>query len=86
MRAGLTPFIRADRPKVPPPLIWMSASVKGFRMPAVRGRERMHGGRRPKSLEGGNRGEFAPAAVSGYGDLMRGVDSPNGFRTGTLGE
>lgn len=25
-------------------------------MPAVRGRERMYGGRRPKSLEGGNRG------------------------------
>jgi len=33
-----------------------SAYVKGFRMPAVRGRGRMHGGRRPKSLEGGNRG------------------------------
>jgi hypothetical protein len=26
-------------------------------------------GRRPKSLRGGNRGEFAPAVVSVYGDL-----------------
>jgi hypothetical protein len=33
-----------------------AAFVKGFRTPAVRRRERMHGGRRPKSLEGGNRG------------------------------
>jgi hypothetical protein len=31
-------------------------------------------------------GEFAPEVVSGYGDLMRGVDSPGCFRTGTLGE
>ena len=33
----------------------MAAFVKGFRTPAVRRREGMHGGRRPKSLEGGNR-------------------------------
>src|SRR5215831_12655329 len=34
--------------------------------------EGLHGGRRPKSLEGGNRGgEYAPAAVSVYGDLRR---------------
>jgi hypothetical protein len=33
-----------------------SGIVKGFRMPARRRREGMHGGRRPKSLEGGNRG------------------------------
>src|SRR6516164_2838603 len=31
-------------------------SLRVFRMPAVRGRGRIHGGRRPKSLEGGNRG------------------------------
>src|SRR5205807_8914806 len=37
--------------------------VKGFRTPASHGRVGMHGGRRPKSLEGGNRGEFAPAVV-----------------------
>jgi hypothetical protein len=30
--------------------------VKGFRTPAICRREGMHGGRRPKSLEGGNRG------------------------------
>jgi hypothetical protein len=35
---------------------WASAFVKGFRTPASRGRGRMHGGRRLKSLEGGNRG------------------------------
>jgi hypothetical protein len=34
----------------------MTVTVKGFRMPARRRREGMHGGRRPKSLEGGNRG------------------------------
>jgi hypothetical protein len=34
----------------------MAANVKGFRMPARRRREGVHGGRRPKSLEGGNRG------------------------------
>ena len=30
--------------------------VEGFRTPASHWREGMHGGRRPKSLEGGNRG------------------------------
>jgi hypothetical protein len=34
-----------------------SGIVKGFRTPARRRRGTMHGGRRPKSLEGGNRGE-----------------------------
>jgi hypothetical protein len=34
----------------------MTGIVKGFRMPARHRREGMHGGRRPKSLEGGNRG------------------------------
>jgi hypothetical protein len=33
-----------------------AAIVKGFRMPARHRREGVHGGRRPKSLEGGNRG------------------------------
>jgi hypothetical protein len=33
-----------------------SGIVKGFRMPARHRRKGMHGGRRPKSLEGGNRG------------------------------
>ena len=33
-----------------------SGIVKGFRMPARRRREGRHGGRRPKSHEGGNRG------------------------------
>src|SRR5437868_5052365 len=43
-----------------------SGIVKGFRTPASHGRVGMHGGRRPKSLEGGNRGEFAPAVVQDY--------------------
>ena len=34
------------------------ALVKGFRTPASHWREGMHGGRRPKSLEGGNRGPW----------------------------
>src|SRR6267378_2281791 len=33
-----------------------SGVVKGFRTPASHWREGVHGGRRPKSLEGGNRG------------------------------
>jgi hypothetical protein len=33
-----------------------SGIVKGFRMPAGDRTEWLHGGRRPKSLEGGNRG------------------------------
>src|ERR1700730_4215739 len=39
--------------------------VKGFRTPARRRREGIHGGRRPKSLEGGNRGGVC--AGSGVG-------------------
>ena len=34
----------------------MAAFVQGCRMPARHRREGAHGGRRPKSLEGGNRG------------------------------
>jgi hypothetical protein len=44
----------------------MTASVKGFRMPAKRRREGMHEGRRPKSLEGGNCG---PAWVERRGAM-----------------
>jgi hypothetical protein len=56
-------------------------------MPAVRRRDDVYGGRRPKSLEGGNRGEFARAVGSGYGDLMRGVELPGGFeREGWVNE
>jgi hypothetical protein len=48
----------------------MAGFVKGFRTPARDGRDEGLGGRRPKSLEGGNRGRvFAPAVLSGYGDL-----------------
>src|SRR4029077_7470896 len=36
--------------------IRMAVFVKGFRTPASHWREDVHGGRRPKSLEGGNRG------------------------------
>src|SRR5271166_511250 len=46
-----------------------SHTVKGFRMHARRRREGRHGGRRPKSLEGGNRGGVRTGGVSGYGDL-----------------
>src|SRR5882724_5143348 len=35
-----------------------TAIVKGFRTPAGHGRDEGRGGRRPKSLEGGNRGGF----------------------------
>jgi hypothetical protein len=38
------------------PLLRTAGIVKGFWTPARRRREGMHGGRRPKSLEGGNRG------------------------------
>ena len=43
----LTPSVRARR---------TAGNVKGFRTPASDWREGMRGGRRPKSLEGGNRG------------------------------
>ena len=52
----------------------MAVYVKGFRTPAGHGRDEGLGGRRPKSLEGGNRGEFALAVVPGYGDLARALD------------
>jgi hypothetical protein len=56
-------------------------------MPARRRREGMHGGRRPKSLEGGNRGgELAPAVVSGYGDLAPVFDLSFHFGRGTAAE
>src|SRR3984893_13482363 len=37
-------------------IVRTAALVKGFRTPASHWREGVHGGRRPKSLEGGNRG------------------------------
>src|SRR5690349_21002153 len=49
--------------------------VKGFRTPARHRAEGLHGGRRPKSPEGGNRGgvqtagEFAAMRVSIYGEF-----------------
>ena len=49
----------------------------------------MHGGRRPKSLEGGNRGgvqtagEFVTAVVSIYGDLAPVLDLICRLQTGT---
>jgi hypothetical protein len=60
--------------------------VKGFQTPARHGRGRMHGGRRPKSLEGETAGEFAPAVVSVYGDLMRMFGLISQCRTGTTAE
>ena len=60
--------------------------VKGFRTPASHWRAGVYGGRRPKSLEGGNRGEFAPAVVSVYGDLAPVHALIFRFRTGTTGE
>jgi hypothetical protein len=41
----------------------MRLPVKGFRTPARHRRERAYGGRRPKSLSGGKRGELSPAVV-----------------------
>ena len=43
-------------------------------------------GRRPKSLRGGNRGEFAPAVVSVYGDLASVEALILRFGTGTTVE
>src|SRR5437868_9021705 len=45
--------------------------VKGFRTPAGHGRDEMRGGRRPKSLGGGNRGGCAPAIELTLEDLRR---------------
>src|SRR5437868_4844761 len=39
-----------------PPVGRAAGIVKGFRTPAGHGRDEMRGGRRPKSLGGGNRG------------------------------
>src|SRR5438874_4528767 len=44
-----------------PPVGRAAGIVKGFRTPAGHGRDEMRGGRRPKSLGGGNRGGCAPA-------------------------
>jgi hypothetical protein len=58
-----------------------TAIVKGFRMPAVRRRERVHGGRRPKSLEGGNRG----GVCAGGGVSLWGFNARLGVRFFVLG-
>ena len=64
----------------------MAAIVKAFRMSAGRRREGMHGGRRPKSLEGRNRGGVRTGAVSGYGDLAPVFDLIFEFRSGATAE
>ena len=50
LAARISVFIRTPAPRG-----GRSGIVKGFRMPASHA-EGLHGGRRPKSLEGGNRG------------------------------
>jgi ubiquinone/menaquinone biosynthesis C-methylase UbiE len=54
------PFRGAPQPYDRPPARNhpLAAPVKGFRTPAGHGRDEGRGGRRPKSLEGGNRGGF----------------------------
>ena len=51
-------------------------------MPARRRREGMHGGRRPKSHEGGTRGEVGTGDGVGYGDLAPVFDAIFHFGTG----
>jgi hypothetical protein len=64
----------------------MTGIVKGFRMPARRRREGMHGGRRPKSPDGGNRGGVRTGGGAGYGDLAPVFDLIFQFGTGTAAE
>jgi len=60
-----------------------TAIVKGFRMPARHRRVGVHGGRRPKSLEGGNRGGSSRRRwCRSMGNLSPLVDLICGFRTG----
>src|SRR5215471_21149774 len=60
-----------------------SGIVKGFRMPARRRREGVHGGRRPKSLEGGNRGGSSHRRwCRSMGNSPALLDLICGFRTG----
>jgi hypothetical protein len=60
-----------------------AALVKGFRMPARHRREGVHDGRRPKSLEGGNRGGSSHRRwCRSMGNLPRLLDLICGFRTG----
>jgi len=61
----------------------VTAIVKGFRMPARHRRVGVHGGRRPKSLEGGNRGGSSRRRwCRSMGNLSPLVDLICGFRTG----
>jgi hypothetical protein len=60
-----------------------SPLVKGFRMPARRRRKGVHGGRRPKSLEGGNRGGSSHRRwCRSMGNSPPLLDLICGFRTG----
>src|ERR1700741_4847081 len=69
-------------PTVPKPRP-ASAFVKGFRTPASHWREGMHGGRRPKSLEGGNRGGSSHRRwCRSMGNLPALVDLICWFQTG----
>jgi len=57
--------------------------VKGFRTPANHWREGVHGGRRPKSLEGGNRGGSSHRRwCRSMGNLPPLLDQICRFRTG----
>jgi hypothetical protein len=83
---------RADRRAsvaVPDPLsdARTAGIVKGFRMPAGHGRDEGLGGRRPKSLDGGNRGgSLLRRSLSDYGDLARAFGLIFRFRIGTAAE
>ena len=77
--------IDARRPRAGFPIdaLRMSAYVKGFRMPARHRRVSVHGGRRPKTLEGGNRGGSSRRRwCRSMGNLSPLLDLICGFRTG----
>jgi hypothetical protein len=63
-----------------------AALVKGFRTPASHWRAGVHGGRRPKSLEGGNRGGVCAGGGVGLWGFSAGVcfDASSSSRQGRL--
>ena len=63
-----------------------SGIVKGFRTPASHWRAGVHGGRRPKSLEGGNRGGVCAGGGVGLWGFSAGVcfDVSSSSRQGRL--